>query len=128
LKFYLSFLKSRPPNAVLVFENFTREYCKRGQEGQGFYDDDAKGKRKEVLTGPIVLFLDPADTNGSRAQAKAFLNEFFEDTKTLRKDKCAYLNFNEEARLEDRASREVQDRFEKIKWHYDPQGFFGSKF
>jgi len=124
LKFFKTFLETKPANAGIILDHFTGEYCNRGQDG--FFD--AKGKRRPIISGALIMNLDSANATASRTQSKEFVNKFFEATKSLRCDKCTYVNVDEESKLEERTSADLQSRFEKIKWHYDPEGFFGSKF
>jgi FAD/FMN-containing dehydrogenase len=119
------FMEKRPLNSVIVFDWKTGAYCTSGPKDEaGFF---GKGERESVYVGMILMHLNPGDETG-KAEARRFVLDFFARTEHVRKQVVQYVNMGEEYSLEARTSKEVSERFAKIKAQFDPDGFFGKEF
>jgi len=121
LKFIEKFVAMRPPNAALALDWNCGAYCKPSGDDAGLLHC-----RDPVYVGPVMLALDCE--GATTEQARQFCREFLEATKELRHEHPQYVNFGEEHLLEARTSKDVANRFRRVKQEVDPDAFFGKVF
>jgi hypothetical protein len=122
VSFVNTFLAKRSTNVNLGFDWCYGEYCNKSGTEAGFHHH---GKRCSTIFGVVMVDLDPTkDPVKSKEEAKRFFSDFLESTKNVQRP-AKYVNFNEENSLSYRTSKELHDRFMKVKAQVDPEGFFG---
>jgi len=123
LTFLHEFLKGKPANGTVVIDYAAGEYCLRGQGNLGFFERN--GARKPFYFGIVLMALNPENPDGDRPASKAFVDDFVGRIAHVTNKVPRYVNIEERTSFQERSSKDMFERFNKIKKQYDPDGFFG---
>jgi len=122
VKFLAKFVETMPLSAAIALDWNTGEYermkDKRDAEDLGFFQ-----RRDSVYVGVVMMHLAEGE---DRTESRQMCLDLMKATKEFRNEHPQYVNFGEEHGLEQRTSKQVAERFRKIKQQVDPEGFFGT--